>query len=159
MDVKVYHRFNVRPSEFNSPCSESCDKYELQDGELKKVGTDYFYDKIQSFRGMYNVQNIVKRYAAGDVSALGSPGGQYIDVSCASNNLADYTQAKIEAAVQKAFNGLADDFRNTFADYTEFGESLEKGTFYDRLKQFTDKRTGNGATGQSANSGVDGGNK
>ena len=46
------------------------DVYELKDGEPVKVGEVNVYDKIQSYKDECDIYNIIKRYEAGDFSAI-----------------------------------------------------------------------------------------
>ena len=71
------------------------------DGDVKLVkdGVRYLYDEIQSYAEECDINNIVRRYMNGDVSALGTVQGVYADIMDIPQNRQEALQKVNFAAV------------------------------------------------------------
>lgn len=148
--IQVYSRFCPPPSNFIANGPECRPTFELQpDGSLKETGEVNFVEQIQSYRGLYDVKDIVHRYQLGDTSALGVPSNNFIDNSGASTDLRDYTQIAIQNKLGKAFESLPDDIRSGFSDLSDFAKAIGDGSFIDRINEASAKSK----QGQSGSSG------
>lgn len=136
MDSK---QINFVPS---NPGTDTVPKYKSivnQDGSVTLIpdGVRYLQDEIQSYEEQCNVNNIMRRYAAGDVNALGSVQGTFADIFDIPQTRQEALQAIMDA--QATFDQLPADVRQRFngsweafylagpkAVYEAFGVSPEK---------------------------------
>lgn len=91
-----------------------------ENGEAVLVKTGSFdqHDYIQSFANDVDVNRLVQRYANGDSTALGIPGGFYADVSGFPQNLAEVFN--LNQRSHSLFDKLPDDLKKDFGTYDNF---------------------------------------
>lgn len=91
------------------------------DGSIVLIpdGVRYLHDEIQSYEEQCNVNNIMRRYADGDVTALGAlqAPGQYVDIFDMPQTKQEALQAVMDA--QRIFGDLPADVRQQFGDSWE----------------------------------------
>ena len=80
--------------------------------ELEVVGKSDLYEYIQSFKDSTDINVLLARYKAGDVTALDQVKGQYIDISQAPTSLAEMYSFVKNAS--EYFNGLPLDVRKAY---------------------------------------------
>lgn len=122
----------TRHVECGSATKDTFVKVTQEDGEnvLVKTGTFNQHDYIQSFASDVDVNKLVQRYANGDVTALGTPGGFYADVSGMPQNLAEVFS--LNQRSRSFFDNLPEDLKKDFGSYQEFMESFSsKDKFLD----------------------------
>lgn len=127
----------------SNPGTPTVPKYKSivnQDGSVTLIpdGVKFLQDEIQSYEEQCNVNNIMRRYAAGDVNALGSVQGTFADIFDIPQTRQEALQAIMDA--QTAFDQLPADVRQRYngsweafylagpkAVYEAFGVSPEPG--------------------------------
>lgn len=107
-------QINFKPS---NPGTETVPKYRSiirKDGSVCLVedGVRYLQDEIQSYEEECNVNNIMRRYQAGDVNALGSMQGVFADIF----DIPETRQAVIQKVMdaQQTFADLPADIRQRY---------------------------------------------
>ena len=93
------------------------------DLQLVKTGTENLYDKIQAEAAACDMDNILRRFANGDISVLSQSQGVYADVSGAPMHFTD--ALNMVRSVEDAFAQLPADEREKFDnDWVKYGASL-----------------------------------
>lgn len=141
------------------PKAESKCPTELQDylynpttNKLEKIGKIQFYEEIQSHYESTKLSDKLRRAAMGDIYALGTPSGAYIDTTNISTNLAEVLNAKQSA--QRQFEQLPIELRELFGnDFTTFIRCIEDGSYQQKLIEFGRKKSA--GTGTDTGSGKD----
>lgn len=138
-DRKIYSRFN-RPNTIASDFGtgeRSIFEERLVDGErrLVVVGKENFKDFIEASKEETLIDNIIKRFENGDVTALAKKQGFYADVIGMPDNLAQAQNMLI--ALENQFNSLsADDrslFDNSFDKYVSEVSKMDVDTFLEKF--------------------------
>ena len=96
-----------------------------ENGDLKLVrtGTENLYDKIQAEAAACDMDNILRRFANGDISVLSQSQGIYADVSSAPMHFTD--ALNMVRSVEEAFDSLSAEEREKFDnDWIKYGASL-----------------------------------
>lgn len=93
------------------------------DLQLVKTGTENLYDKIQAEAAACDMDNILRRFANGDISVLSQSQGIYADVSSAPMHFTD--ALNMVRSVEEEFDRLPAEEREKFDnDWVKFGASL-----------------------------------
>ena len=93
------------------------------DLQLVKTGTENLYDKIQAEAAACDMDNILRRFANGDISVLSQSQGVYADVAGAPMHFTD--ALNMVRSVEDAFSQLPSDEREKFDnDWVKYGASL-----------------------------------
>lgn len=93
------------------------------DLQLVKTGSDNLYDKIQAEAASCDMDNILRRFANGDISVLSQSQGVYADVSGAPMHFTD--ALNMVRSVEDAFNHLPAEDREKFDnDWVKYGAFL-----------------------------------
>lgn len=93
------------------------------DLQLVKTGTENLYDKIQAEAAACDMDNILRRFANGDISVLSQSQGFYADVAAAPMHFTD--ALNMVRSVEDAFNQLPAEEREKFEnDWVKYGASL-----------------------------------
>ena len=93
------------------------------DLQLVKTGTENLYDKIQAEAAACDMDNILRRFANGDISVLSQSQGFYADVADAPMHFTD--ALNMVRSVEDAFNQLPADEREKYEnDWVKYGASL-----------------------------------
>ena len=93
------------------------------DLQLVKTGTDNLYDKIQAEAAACDMDNILRRFANGDISVLSQSQGVYADVSGAPMHFTD--ALNMVRSVEDSFAQLPAEEREKFDnDWVKYGASL-----------------------------------
>lgn len=102
------------------------------DGDIKLVqdGKRYLYEEIQSYEEQCDINNIVRRYMAGDVSALSNAQGVFADLTNMPKTRQEALQSIMDA--QKYFVDLPEDVK------AQFGNSWEQFYMAGDTKEFAD---------------------
>lgn len=110
------------------------------------------YGGIQSHYESTRLSNKLRLAELGDTTALGVPGGNFIDVSGQSNNYADYIAT--EQNYKQKFEKLSPEIRALFGnDYQKFIDSVTKNTIGQVLANFSKPGTGSSGTGSPGTDG------
>lgn len=123
-------QINFKPS---NPGTETVPKYRSvirKDGSVCLVedGVRYLQDEIQSYEEECNVNNIMRRFKAGDVNALGSTQGVFADIF----DIPETRQAVIQKVmdVQQMFADLPAEIRQRYnGSWEQFYLSGPKGIY------------------------------
>lgn len=106
--------------------------------QLVESGTKSNYDRIQASLESTKIYNILRRYAMGDVTALGSSNGVYADIIGAPKSLLEAHQRLIR--VEEEFMKLPADLRAQFDhDPQVFIAQMVSGEGLEKVKSFTGK--------------------
>lgn len=93
------------------------------DLQLVKTGTENLYDKIQAEAAACDMDNILRRFANGDISVLSQSQGVYADVAAAPMHFTD--ALNMVRSVEDAFSQLpAEDREKYDNDWVKYGASL-----------------------------------
>ncbi len=93
------------------------------DLQLVKTGTENLYDKIQAEAAACDMDNILRRFANGDISVLSQSQGVYADVSSAPMHFTD--ALNMVRSVEEEFDRLPAEEREKYDnDWVKFGASL-----------------------------------
>lgn len=93
------------------------------DLQLVSTGTENLYDKIQAEAAACDMDNILRRFANGDISVLSQAQGVYADVADAPMHFTD--ALNMVRSVEDAFAQLPADDREKFDnDWVKYGASL-----------------------------------
>ncbi len=93
------------------------------DLQLVKTGIENLYDKIQAEAAACDMDNILRRFANGDISVLSQSQGIYADVSSAPMHFTD--ALNMVRSVEEEFDRLPAEEREKFDnDWIKFGASL-----------------------------------
>lgn len=93
------------------------------DLQLVKTGTESLYDKIQAEAAACDMDNILRRFANGDISVLSQAQGVYADVAGAPMHFTD--ALNMVRSVEDAFSQMPADEREKFDnDWVKYGASL-----------------------------------
>lgn len=108
------HKINFIPS---NPGTDTVPKYKSivnPDGSVTLVrdGVRYLHSEIQTYEEQCNVNNIMRRYVAGDVNALGSVQGTFADIFDLPQTRQEALQAIMDA--QRTFDELPVDVRQQY---------------------------------------------
>lgn len=86
---------------------------------LDEVGKDNVYETIQSYAESVDINNVIRRFTAGDTSALEQVQGIYMDATKTPKNMADLLN-KINIARDK-FDKLSPDVKELYGnDFARF---------------------------------------
>lgn len=89
------------------------------DVELVENGVRNLYDEIQSYADECSMDNILRRFASGDVSVLSKSQGVYVDASKLPEHFVD--MCNLVADVEREFNSLPVEeranYENNFVKY------------------------------------------
>lgn len=97
------------------------DKY--GDLQLVKTGSENLYDKIQAEAAACDMDNILRRFANGDISVLSQSQGFYADVAAAPMHFTD--ALNMVRSVEDAFNQMPAEERERFDnDWVKYGASI-----------------------------------
>ena len=92
------------------------------------------FKMIQACKNSTDINAIVQRAAAGDVSVLNVKNGSYADVSEVPDNLNDMHNLNIEAI--NSFNKLDPNIQVLFDnDYNKFAQAVEDGSYVNIINQ------------------------
>lgn len=118
-------KFDVRPRKMCSHVGEPVKKqyvgrYDYNGNiELVEEGLRNVYDEIQSYADECSMDNILRRFAAGDVSVLSKSQGVYVDASQLPEHFVD--MCNLVADVEREFNLLPVEeraaYENNFVKY------------------------------------------
>ena len=118
MPAKIFKPYGDEKPESKPSCPgnilepEYRERYdERGEAYLEKVGDVNTYEKIQSYREQCDVMAILSRYAAGDETALATP-GYYIDTSKLPQTYTEYLNMMNEQ--REKFNQLPLEIRQKF---------------------------------------------
>lgn len=116
--------------------------YQLQiepDGNRKLVetGVKDVYEEIQSYKESSLIENIVKRAANGDLTALSQRQGVYLDTTLLPTDLITANEAVRRA--EAVYKSLPADVRSEYGGFKEFVQAF--GTL-EGVQAFYDKLTG-----------------
>lgn len=100
--------------------------------ELVETGKDDLVALHNAARDDCDINVIVARFCAGDVSVLSRRQGFFGDFSDMPENLAEFMNAGVQS--QSAYNNLPDDIKEKFPDFKSWLDSLSNGEFLDVLK-------------------------
>lgn len=93
------------------------------DLQLVKTGTENLYDKIQAEAAACDMDNILRRFANGDISVLSQSQGIYADVADAPMHFTD--ALNMVRSVEDAFGQLPADEREKYDnDWVKYGAAL-----------------------------------
>ena len=93
------------------------------DLQLVSTGTENLYDKIQAEAAACDMDNILRRFANGDISVLSQAQGVFADVADAPMHFTD--ALNMVRSVEDAFSQLSADEREKFDnDWVKYGASL-----------------------------------
>lgn len=100
---------------------------------LVETGVTDVYEKIQSFKDDCLVENIVRRYLAGDTTALSMSQGVYCDTTLIPKDLISAHEAVKQA--ESIYKRLPADVRGKYSSFKEFVNNF--GTL-ENIKNFYD---------------------
>lgn len=103
---------------------------------IRKVGETDLQDFIDSFADECNINRIVQRYAAGDVSVLQRVQGVYADYSGAPDNLT--TAFEIVKNVRDIYDSADDAVKAAFPSLGEFLNNLQVMSAEDHKQEVND---------------------
>ena len=93
------------------------------DLQLVKTGTENLYDKIQAEAAACDMDNILRRFANGDITVLSQSQGFYADVAGAPMHFTD--ALNMVRSVEDAFNQMPADEREKYDnDWVKYGASI-----------------------------------
>ncbi len=93
------------------------------DLQLVKTGTENLYDKIQAEAAACDMDNILRRFANGDISVLSQSQGVYADVADAPMHFTD--ALNMVRSVEDAFNLMPAEEREKYDnDWVKYGASI-----------------------------------
>lgn len=93
------------------------------DLQLVKTGSENLYDKIQAEAAACDMDNILRRFANGDISVLSQAQGVYADVSGAPMHFTD--ALNMVRSVEDAFNQMPAEEREKYDyDWVKYGASI-----------------------------------
>lgn len=93
------------------------------DLQLVKTGTENLYDKIQAEAAACDMDNILRRFANGDISVLSQSQGVYADVADVPMHFTD--ALNMVRSVEDAFGQLSADEREKYDnDWVKYGAAL-----------------------------------
>ena len=123
--MKFDTKFDARPRKMVSHVGEAVKtqyigRYDYNgDVELVEDGVRNVYDEIQSYADECSMDNILRRFAAGDVSVLSKSQGVYVDASQLPEHFVD--MCNLVAEVERKFNLLPVEeraaYENNFVKY------------------------------------------
>ncbi len=123
--MKFDTKFDARPRKMVSHVGEPVKKqfigrYDYNgDVELVEDGVRNIYDEIQSYADECSMDNILRRFASGDVSVLSKSQGVYVDASQLPEHFVD--MCNLVADVEREFNLLPVEeraaYENNFVKY------------------------------------------
>lgn len=123
--MKFDTKFDVRPRKMVSHVGEPVKtqyigRYDYNgDVELVEDGVRNVYDEIQSYADECSMDNILRRFASGDVSVLSKSQGVYVDASQLPEHFVD--MCNLVAEVERQFNLLPVEeralYENNFVKY------------------------------------------
>lgn len=97
------------------------------DLQLVSTGTENLYDKIQAEAAACDMDNILRRFANGDISVLSQSQGIYADVADAPMHFTD--ALNMVRAVEADFDKLSAEDREKYDnDWVKYGASLVNPT-------------------------------
>lgn len=106
---------------------------------LVETGEENLYDKIQEHTEECKIYNILKRYYAGDLSALNAHQGIYADITGMPTNLIDAQKKTME--VQDTFMKLPAELRAEFgSDPNVFMAEMISGEAISKIKNFAENK-------------------
>ena len=93
------------------------------DLQLVKTGTENLYDRIQAEAAACDMDNILRRFANGDISVLSQSQGVYADFAGAPMHFTD--ALNMVRSVEDAFSQLPADEREKYDnDWVKYGASI-----------------------------------
>ena len=100
--------------------------------ELHETGKDDLWALHNACKNDADINVIVARFCAGDVSVLSRRQGFFGDFSDMPTNLAEFMNAGVTS--QEAYNKLPDDVKEKFPDFKSWLDALSNGEFIEVLK-------------------------
>ena len=141
--MKFDTKFDARPRKMVSHVGEPVKKqfigrYDYNgDVELVEDGVRNVYDEIQSYADECSMDNILRRFAAGDVSVLSKSQGVYVDASQLPEHFVD--MCNLVAEVERNFNLLPVEeraaYENNFVKYALGQRVTDAAVAEDSCKQ------------------------
>lgn len=134
-----YKHKATKSSEKGSPIKPVYQAYIDENGsqELKQVGEHDLQAEIDSFEESVNLDNILMRYGAGDISALNKIEGFYADVTDLPVNLQEVMNLNLKG--QQLFAELPSEVREIFNNnYMDFMLNPDKFEQYMQENSVTD---------------------
>lgn len=93
------------------------------DLQLVKTGTENLYDKIQAEAAACDMDNILRRFADGDITVLSQSQGVYADVAGAPMHFTD--ALNMVRSVEDSFNQMPAEEREKYDnDWVKYGASI-----------------------------------
>lgn len=152
--MKFHTAYSPAPSVSEPSCPKEITDYikNATTGELEPCGTIPVYERIQSYHESTKLSTKLKRFAMGDVAALGVPRDCDVDLVGIPTNLQDVLNARKK--VENDFNSLPGDVRAIFEnDFQRFYAAVNDGTAESKLgKYFSSLAKGNGTGNGGASS-------
>lgn len=127
-----------RYSKFDSPTNPGSPIKKVYSGRydkngdvvLDEVGEENVYETIQSYAAECDINNIIRRYMAGDVDVLSRVQGFYFDASELPDNMPEVLN-KLNYA-EEEFNKLPIDFKERYGnDFVKFLTTFDDSVFAD----------------------------
>ena len=121
-------QYDVRPRFYTSignPVVETYTGRYDKNGDLQlvKTGTANLYDKIQAEAAACDMDNILRRFANGDISVLSQSQGVYADVADAPMHFTD--ALNMVRSVEESFGQLPAEEREKYDnDWVKYGAAL-----------------------------------
>ena len=141
--MKFDTKFDVRPRKMVSHVGEPVKKqfigrYDYNGNiELVEDGVRNVYDEIQSYADECSMDNILRRFAAGDVSVLSKSQGVYVDASQLPEHFVD--MCNLVAEVERQFNLLPVEeraaYENNFVKYALGQRAADAAAAEDSVQQ------------------------
>ncbi len=147
----LFEKEGSKPSLYTKVGSPMKDEFLLEyakDGtrDLKKVGESNLYEKIQSHKDSVDIYKLLDRYRNGDLEALDSVKGQYMDIVDAPKTLAESYRfvnnaseffKKLPLEVRSKYDHNPSKFISAFGtdDFTETMKSVFKDDHVDVIVQ------------------------
>ena len=108
--------------------------------ELVKLCDENFYNDIQAHYNECNLYHLIDRYTKGDLSALSSSSGQYVDTTVLPSSLREVFDFKNRFV--NRFNSLSDDIKSLFDNnFDTYIKSIIDGSVNDILNQLNDSQS------------------
>lgn len=126
--MKIITQYDARPRFYTSignPIVENFTGRYDQNGDLQLVctGIENLYEKIQAEAAACDMDNILRRFANGDISVLSQSQGVYADVSGAPMHFTD--ALNMVRSVEDAFSQLPAEEREKYDnDWVKYGASI-----------------------------------
>lgn len=144
MPAKIFKPYGDEKPESKPNCPgnilepEYRERYDKQgEAYLEKVGEVNTYEKIQSYKEQCDVMAILSRYAAGDETALATP-GYYIDTSKLPQTYTEYLNMMNEQ--REKFNQLPLEIRQKFGmNFEQWAATAGEKEWLEKMGILTEK--------------------